>query len=467
MQRIYGSFHIYPTLRLTVYGAAGQIGGNKILLEGQSRVFLDFGVDFNTRSKYFSTFLQPRRFALVKDYIATGVLPSLKGLYEKDEPPFAEAVVITHGHLDHYGHASLLRPDIPLYMGETTRLLIKARENTKQKSPENLFNKNENHPVEVFRTSSKLVFEDAVIYPVHVDHSIPAAYGLVIETGEGVLAYTGDLRMHGPKSEMTHDFVEKCVKMNVETLVIEGTRVDETEVSTEDDVRKELTRVASEVGDRLVSVVVAMMDFDRLNTVLSVAEKLDRVVAISLHHANLLTTLRRGGARMNIPELRDEKLVAFLERRRTGTYSKTDYPSWQTELIEQIPTVGDEEIRRDQKKYLLVLSRAEDIIKLSDIEPAPGSLFILSTSEAHSEEQVLEEERIHNWVNLLNLRYKHIHSSGHAPQKDLIKIIEEINPRKVIPVHTLKPTLMKQLLNNSGLKPIVEEPVQGRAMDVF
>ncbi|MEM3082683.1 MAG: MBL fold metallo-hydrolase RNA specificity domain-containing protein, partial [Candidatus Caldarchaeum sp.] len=89
------------------------------------------------------------------------------------------------------------------------------------------------------------------------------------------------------------------------------------------------------------------------------------------------------------------------------------------------------------------------------------------TSEAHSEEQMLEEERIHNWVNLLNLRYKHIHSSGHAPQKDLIKIIEEINPRKVIPVHTLKPTLMKQLLNNSGLKPVVEEPVQGRAMDVF
>ncbi|MEM0348792.1 MAG: MBL fold metallo-hydrolase [Candidatus Caldarchaeum sp.] len=454
-------------MKLTVYGGAGQIGGNKILLEGRRRVFLDFGVDFTTRSRFFSTFLQPRRFALVRDYVATGVLPALKGLYEKDGTAFAEAVVITHGHLDHYGHASLLRPDIPLYMGETTRLLIKARETTKQKSPENLFNKNENHPVEVFRTGSRLVFEDVVIHPVHVDHSIPAAYGLVIETGEGVLAYTGDLRMHGPKAEMTHDFVEKCVKMNVETLVIEGTRLDETDVSSESDVKKELARVLSKAGDKLVSVVVAMMDFDRLNSVLSVAEDFDRVVAISLHHANLLTTLKTGGARMNIPELRDDKLAAFLERRRTGTYSKTDYPSWQTELIDRIPTVGDEEIRREQKKYLLVLSRAEDIIKLSDIAPAAGSPFILSTSEAHSEEQMLEEDRIHNWVNLLNLRYEHIHSSGHAPQKDLLKIIEEIGPRKVIPVHTHKPEMMKHLLNNSGLRPVVEMPVQGRAMDVF
>ncbi|MCX8202026.1 MAG: hypothetical protein N3H84_08010, partial [Candidatus Caldarchaeum sp.] len=97
-------------MKATVYGGAGKIGGNKILLESESRIFLDFGVDFNGKSKFFSTFLQPRRFSLVKDYILTGVLPNIEGLYIHDlSRPFADAVVISHGHIDHYGHASPIR----------------------------------------------------------------------------------------------------------------------------------------------------------------------------------------------------------------------------------------------------------------------------------------------------------------------------------------------------------------------
>jgi hypothetical protein len=35
---------------ITVYGGAGVIGGNKILLEdGDTRLFLDFGTDYHTR----------------------------------------------------------------------------------------------------------------------------------------------------------------------------------------------------------------------------------------------------------------------------------------------------------------------------------------------------------------------------------------------------------------------------------
>jgi len=42
-----------PTI--TLYGGAGTIGGNKILLEDEgSRLFFDFGTTFATRDLYFS-----------------------------------------------------------------------------------------------------------------------------------------------------------------------------------------------------------------------------------------------------------------------------------------------------------------------------------------------------------------------------------------------------------------------------
>jgi hypothetical protein len=46
---------------ITIYGAAGEIGGNKILLEDRdTRVLLDFGASFRARGLYYEEFLTPR-----------------------------------------------------------------------------------------------------------------------------------------------------------------------------------------------------------------------------------------------------------------------------------------------------------------------------------------------------------------------------------------------------------------------
>ncbi|MDW8083994.1 MAG: MBL fold metallo-hydrolase [Candidatus Caldarchaeum sp.] len=453
-------------MKVTVYGGAGKIGGNKILLEGKFRFFLDFGVDFTAKSMFFTTFLQPRRFSLVKDYLTTGVLPDIQGLYKADgSQPFAEAVVISHGHTDHYGHASLIRNDIPLYMGETTKLLIEAREKTKQKSPELLFNTEQERKVLTFKTGDAFRIGDSIIHPVHVDHSIPAAYGFVIEAEGGTIAYSGDLRTHGPKAEMTFDFVERCRKKKADVFIVEGTRIDETTTTTEKEVEQSVLQLCRDSSDKLVIVVVAMMDFDRLNTVLKVADETGRVAAVSLHHANVLEYLRKAGKRIAVPKLDENRLVAFLEKRRSGTYSKDDYPRWMAELLNKVPTVTEGTLRRNQSKYLLVLSKAEDIITLSDIKPEKGSPFILSTSEPHSEEQLLEMDKIQNWVDLLGLKFFHIHSSGHSSQTELLKIIEEVGPKTVIPVHTENEYLFDKLLKEKGIN--VVHPLQGQSFQVF
>ncbi|MCS7136820.1 MAG: MBL fold metallo-hydrolase, partial [Candidatus Caldarchaeum sp.] len=460
-------------LRATVYGGAGRIGGNKILLEEGGRVFLDFGVDFSARNAYFSMFLRPRSFSLVEDYVLTGVVPALKGLYSEEtaptylhsENPFADAVIISHAHLDHYGHAGLLRPDIPVYMGEGTKVLLEAREEVRPNRSESLFEEDSEREIHGFRTGD--VFEAAGMKfkPVHVDHSVPASYGLIVEAGSGVLAYTGDIRAHGPRRDMTQDFVEACVREGVETLVVEGTRIDETDNRSEDDVRAGMSAVVRNAGDRLVSVVVGMMDFDRLHTVLQVAEENDRVPAISLHHAHILNKLGGANLRIKVPSMRDDKILVYLERRGSGTYAKSDYQKWMAALAESAPTVKEEDVRTNQSKYIMVLSKSEDIIDLASIKPAAGSPFILSTSEPHSEEQVIEMDKIKNWVELLQLRYHHIHSSGHASGTHIIEMIKQIQPRQVIPVHTEHPEVFAKLLECEKTKVLI--PRSGEPLEIF
>jgi len=124
-------------MRLTCYGGAGQIGGNKILLEdGAARLFFDFGIPFGDRGRFFEEFLNPRAGAGLLDVIEMGLLPPLRGLYRPDFIPTGrfweriqrsthlkaplrelervDGVLISHAHVDHNGYLSFLRSDIPI-----------------------------------------------------------------------------------------------------------------------------------------------------------------------------------------------------------------------------------------------------------------------------------------------------------------------------------------------------------------
>jgi ribonuclease J len=65
---------------LTFYGGVNEIGGNKILLkDGDTKIFLDFGMSFSKANQFFSEFLQPRKCNVIGDLIEFGLLPDLKG----------------------------------------------------------------------------------------------------------------------------------------------------------------------------------------------------------------------------------------------------------------------------------------------------------------------------------------------------------------------------------------------------
>ena len=131
------------SISITCYGSAGEIGGNKILLEdGETRLMLDFGTSFGRLGNYFNEFLRPRAVRGLQDPLLLELIPPLEGLYRPDleapglwsrlknhpayrslkrgdSTPAVDAVLLSHAHLDHNGDISYLDERIPIY---TTRL---------------------------------------------------------------------------------------------------------------------------------------------------------------------------------------------------------------------------------------------------------------------------------------------------------------------------------------------------------
>lgn len=65
----------------------------------------------------------------------------------------------------------------------------------------------------------------------------------------------------------------------------------------------------------------------------------------------------------------------------------------------------------------------------------------------------INEEKVKNWLDLFNIPYfnKGFHASGHANGKEILEMIEEINPEKLYPVHTTQPEKFR-ILEDEGIK---------------
>jgi ribonuclease J len=98
------------------------------------------------------------------------------------------------------------------------------------------------------------------------------------------------------------------------------------------------------------------------------------------------------------------------------------------------------------------------INELIDIKPAKG-LYIHSRSLPFDDDQEIDFERLQNWINHFHLEQLHAHTSGHMSREQRGSVIERINPKKVIPVHTGFPEGFRDLCAEKLLLPVVGEPM--------
>jgi ribonuclease J len=422
-------------------GVEGEIGGNQILLQdGETQALLDFGYNFSRWREYFS--FPTSMPKTLDEYFEVGLLP--KEMRARESGRISREIgdcFVTHAHTDHWRGIPALAPGDEggptVHLGETAHRIVMMR-GEKLRGCDSLSHLR----FETFRTGKKIQLGNLEIVPFHVDHSIPGAYALLIHTSRGLVVYTGDLRLHGSYSRrMQKQFWETLEGEPVEALICEGTSIGEMHlVLTERDVQR-LGKRYVQASPGLVLVNLSPLDVDRLRTFHRIAELTGRRLIATSNFMECLEVLEEE------PGL--------------------DLPS---PARGEISEYGEEEqgdLRRRPSEYILLTAfyRWKEI---QEVQPPPGSVFILSTSEPFEEEAEIEFRRLMNWLNIYGIQTIQLHTSGHAFPEDLRRIVDLVEPKRLIPVHTAYPSAFGKLVSDILSEKHIEfiEPKRGQTYKI-
>jgi len=458
---------VIKLVNLRFYGGIEEIGGNKVLLDDNgTKIFLDFGMSFGRRGKYFEEFLNPRSANGIGDFLELNLIPNIEGIYREDllkhqgikpKEPEIQGVFLSHAHADHANYISFLHRKIPVYCGKTCKYILEAVKEQSRREIENevidfkkrpVFKKNYRDPpvkrtFNTFRTGDKIKIDDIEIEPVHVDHSVPGAYGFIIHTSEGTIIYTGDLRLHGRHNHLTKDFIKKSKEEKPIAMITEGTRIDSGKTNESEEKVYNKSKKTLENNKKLSIVDFNFKDVDRFTTFYNIAKDLNRKLVISFKHACYLERYHKD-KKLNAPDSRDENILILKPKRLTGTYIDKDYTDYYIKKRLNYPNIKTaEEIRKKPQDYIVVLNFWY-LNMLVDLKPEKGK-YIHSLSEPFNEEMEISYERMINWIMHFNMDFVQSHCSGHINGADLMSMIKTIKPKRLYPIHTEHPDMFKKL----------------------
>jgi ribonuclease J len=445
--------------KVTFHGGVDEIGGNKILVEDKgTKIFLDFGQSFSFGTEYFTGWLSPRAINGLGDHFEFSLLPKIPGLYAKEqlaltdlpyEEPEIAAIFLSHAHFDHVAHICFVDPKIPVYLGTGTKLFLESMEDTSS------FCDYREHDYRTFRTGKKIKIDDITVEPIHTDHSIPAAYGFIIHTSDASIVYTGDFRLHGTRKDLSEDFIQKAEECSPDALICEGTRMalqEKRQNYSEQQVEEKSNQIVAST-DQIVFTTHYSRDIDRFRSFYNVAVKNGRKLVISPKNAYLLSKLVQD-EHLDVPDpSKDKHILVYYKRKKSGSYDDSDYFLWERQFMDKM--VNAEYVHKNQKKLIMDLDFFQ-FGELIDIRPQRGSPFIHSMSEPFSEEDI-EDDVLHNWLDHFGMQFHQLHASGHLNREQIGQVIDQIDAKKVFPVHTENAPLFKKISNKVHLPKLGKE----------
>ena len=390
--------------RLRFYGGVGVIGSTKVVVEQDGhRVVLDMGLDIPGREGLVRAPLSLTPGSELRTRMRLGEAPPIERLYRPESvegtgvPGGADgrtALFVTHAHIDHVGLLGWVDPAVPVHAAGETVAMLDALEATGQGL------EGGHVPVRPLPEGETVAVGPLVVERVAVDHDIPGASGYLVHTEDGVVAYTGDLRLHGRHPERTERFAERA--RGAAALVCEGTTLSADPRQT---VRFEAdVDAAFEAELRRTPGLVLMSAYPR---------DLERVEAFAAIAA-------RCGRRLLWPPA----TAAFL--RAMGL-----------DDVRALDATALDDVRREPSRFVVQLA-VSALETLLDLPAGPGAVFLHANGEPLGPFQA-GWDLLQQWLARLQVPFTSIGASGHATPHDLHRVVEEVAPAVLYPVHSADP----------------------------
>ena len=411
---------------IKIHQGGEEIGGTCIeVFYRDQRLLLDFGTPF-----WFDDALKKLGNSARETLIEAGLLPKIPGLYRYDGAPPVRCILLSHPHLDHYGHILYKQQQIPLLMPRDTHQMFEVYWTLTRE------------PHRSLRSSFKCV-DASQVYEVEgtdmrisfhrVDHSHLTSYGIFIETPECRIVFTGDLRLHGTRVRDTEEFIRKAREFNPHYLIIEGTQCQSDPArlhgcDSEHQVAEEFDKLMKHTaGDVLMWGTTTHLD--RAKLFYQAARASGRLFVMGFPLAYYASRAIDLGLINSFPHIeRDDCRLFFrqkeLKMARAGRRPWCDFLdraiSREQMTDHSFAFIGTNdaiwELLPFNDKSAIIYSMYCGYLKPGDF--AAG--FDLKAKKAGA-------------------TFHKIHTSGHATFDDLKKIVLGISPQYVVPMHTTSP----------------------------
>ncbi len=402
-------------MRLRIHRGATEIGGNCIEVEssGQS-ILLDLGAP------------------LMGELSPIEALPSVEGLVNGTNTNLL-GIVISHPHADHYGLASFAHPSIPVYIGHEADRLLRA---AMAFGPfgaafPNVVHYGHREPFQIgpFRLT-----------PYLNDHSAFDAYSVLVEADGRNLFYSGDIRGHGWKSRLFDQLLATGPK-DADVMLLEGTtlgRDGKERSETEADLAGRFAESISATSG-IVLTTLSGQNIDRLVTLYKATKITRRNFVVDLYVAHLLRAL----GRKSLPDPTSGALRVFLPRRNKMKIVRDKA----FDLVEPYRhrRIYPHELRR-RRKHLVMTFRPSMAQDLADADCLGGAKLIYSMWPGYLERG---SPNLREWCADRGVGFEIIHTSGHADAYDLKRLVDALQPKRLIPIHTLTPDRYQTLSHNT------------------